>query len=345
MSTAETKQPQDITAPEGEPMVCSLTGAIESSEVSKSTSTKSASPKIPSTKRSKRARDAAASPPRKRGRKPKLDADGNPLRAKKKRKKKEMPTPDSAVDRVGIFWALTPIPKRGKDILRDIGPYFTPQKIDEVLVRFIRDGKDHADNGDTEDSVHDETKSQTTTDTPVKGLRLRVLDWLATNWSKKHNEVVYSEDDNTPAINVNDDYNSMLKFYGRRFFDVFRRRERLYFVHNGETFETTVAQLNFMHWLDKTHLLKYAAKNWKAIAKDMSETISANQARKRAAREASKAEKTLHGGSATIKTVSRTSSSEASNDHILKRQSLSKPPARACHVFLAPCVVKFGANA
>lgn len=336
MSTEETKQPQDTTTPKGEPAVHAATDA----SLKTSTSTRPKQGRDP---------DNKTPSPRKRGRKPKLDADGNPLRAKKKRKKKEMPTTDSAVDCVGIFWSLTPIPQRGKDILRDIGPYFTPQKIDEVLVRFIRDGKDN-DRDEDESPV----RESPTTESPTKGLRLRVLDWLATNWSKKHNEVVYSEDDSTPAINVNDDYNSMLKFYGRRFFDVFRRRERLYFVHNGETFETTVAQLNFMHWLDKTHLLKYAAKNWKAIAKDMSETISANQARKRAAREAAKvvvsgnASESGNGtksGNATKPKTQKATLEKASIDHVLKRQSLSKPPARACHVFRAPCVVKFGANA
>lgn len=101
---------------------------------------------------------------------------------------------------------------------------------------------------------------------------LRLLDWLATNYAKKHN-ILYllPAPDGGPEVGFNMylDYKSQLKAYSKRFFDPFCRRERTEFqgVH------TTVGQLNFFRWAIEHRVVAYAKEHCEAIEADMMAAI------------------------------------------------------------------------
>lgn len=101
-------------------------------------------------------------------------------------------------------------------------------------------------------------------------MSLRVLDWLVTNYSKKHN-VVYpvgtSEYD--AAFNMFIEYKSQLRAYSKKYFDPFCRRDRI--VHRGV--ETTCGQLNFFRWALLHGVLDYATKHHDEIEQDMLASI------------------------------------------------------------------------
>ena len=59
-------------------------------------------------------------------------------------------------------------------------------------------------------------------------LSLRILDWLVTNYAKKHN-IVYTIEKNGSSTNFNIylDYKNQLRAYSKKYFDPFCRRERI----------------------------------------------------------------------------------------------------------------------
>ena len=122
-------------------------------------------------------------------------------------------------------------------------------------------------------------------------LSLRILDWLVTNYAKKHN-VVYTIIKNNTNINFNIylDYKKQLKAYSKKYFDPFCRRERILInvqdlswkiVNNDNKQKTnenhlitTVGQLNFFKWFIENNVLNYAIENIENIDKDMIETLN-----------------------------------------------------------------------
>lgn len=269
---------------------------------------------------------------KKRGRKPKfVDTEGNPVRIKKRRTKDTAATTESSVsavvgppqkvESVGIFWSPVVLTARARGILQNIHAYYAESKVRELLIPYSGDDDEGAADSATDDfdswvPVHPQPqphpgpiilrkKTEEEIDATTKThLRLRVLDWLVTNWSKKHNIVLVAGSGARMPININEEYRNMLVFYTRKHFDAFRRHDRIYYEYNGKTLATTVAQLNFMKWIDETHILQYARRNWKEIAEDMRTTSEQNKAKKKQSGK--------------------------------KRHELSKASNRTCHVVAAP---------
>jgi hypothetical protein len=96
---------------------------------------------------------------------------------------------------------------------------------------------------------------------------LRLLDWLVTNYAKKHN-VSYLATGNRHVV-VYLAYKSHLKAYSKKMFDPFCRWKRIQFMG----LDTTVGQLNFFEWAIQDEVLKYLEENYDAIHADM-ETCS-----------------------------------------------------------------------
>ena len=122
-------------------------------------------------------------------------------------------------------------------------------------------------------------------------LSLRILDWLVTNYAKKHNVVYTIRKNNTNSnFNIYLDYKNQLKAYSKKYFDPFCRRERILIdiqdlswkiinnVNKPKTNEnqliTTVGQLNFFKWFIENNVLNYAIENIENIDKDMIETLN-----------------------------------------------------------------------
>lgn len=101
-------------------------------------------------------------------------------------------------------------------------------------------------------------------------MSLRVLDWLATNYSKKNN-IVYSTrvGERDVTFNMFLEYKSCLKAYSKKFFDPFCRRGRVTF----KGVETTCGQLNFFRWAITYGVLEYASKHHDDIENDMLSSI------------------------------------------------------------------------
>lgn len=126
-------------------------------------------------------------------------------------------------------------------------------------------------------------------------LSLRILDWLVTNYAKKHNVVYTIRKNNTNSnFNIYLDYKNQLKAYSKKYFDPFCRRERIIInikdlswkiidndcdsYNKQKTSEnqliTTVGQLNFFKWFIENNVLNYAIENIEHIDKDMIETLN-----------------------------------------------------------------------
>lgn len=115
-------------------------------------------------------------------------------------------------------------------------------------------------------------------------LSLRLLDWLVTNYSKKHNVVLREDTENVEFMYLA--YKNHLKSYSKKFFDAFARRQRLFYtfdhrVHKishsdietyGERQDgivTTVAQMNAFRFFITSGVVDYALKNLDSIEQDM----------------------------------------------------------------------------
>jgi hypothetical protein len=115
-------------------------------------------------------------------------------------------------------------------------------------------------------------------DAPGETVSLRVLDWLVTNYSKAH-LIQCTGPDGFPR-DLHNAYRETLGFYSRPLFDPFSRGERTRVTYEleGETLNSSIAQLNFMGYLLRSHdMLQYAITNAPAIEADM----AAAQARAR----------------------------------------------------------------
>lgn len=114
---------------------------------------------------------------------------------------------------------------------------------------------------------------------------LRILDWLVTNYAKKHN-IAYQvpahrtmETQSKPItrnFNIYLNYKTQLKAYSKKQFDPFCRRERIVFkpirTNNHEkeaAFVTTIGQLNFFRWTLQNKVLEYADQHLTEIEEDM----------------------------------------------------------------------------
>ena len=102
-------------------------------------------------------------------------------------------------------------------------------------------------------------------DSPVS---LRLIDWFATNYSKKFN-VSYALEGKPFMVHFH--YKRELKAYSKRLFDPFCRRERISFQVRGQTpiEETTVGQLNFFRWALEKGVVDYILEHIADIEKDM----------------------------------------------------------------------------
>jgi len=126
---------------------------------------------------------------------------------------------------------------------------------------------------------------------------LRLLDWLVTNYSKKHNvryelgesngEVILS----TNNFNLYLNYKNRLKAYSKKSFDPFCRRQRIWFniedctagplymedinKYTGPNYRiSTIGQLNFFKWAIEYKVIDYAFINIDKIEADMLNSAS-----------------------------------------------------------------------
>ena len=103
-------------------------------------------------------------------------------------------------------------------------------------------------------------------------ISLRIVDWFATNYSKKYYTVydLKGKDGLERRFKVYNDYKLKLKAYQKKRFDPFCRWERIIIPYKNETsIQTTIGQLNFFKWAIENQILDYIENNFEAIEKDM----------------------------------------------------------------------------
>ena len=96
-------------------------------------------------------------------------------------------------------------------------------------------------------------------------ISLRLVDWLVTNYAKKHN-VSYMTKQGRHVI-VYLAYKAHLKAYSKKMFDPFCRWKRIQFLGMN----TTVGQLNFFEWAIQDEVLEYLEAHYDEVQADMDE--------------------------------------------------------------------------
>jgi len=116
---------------------------------------------------------------------------------------------------------------------------------------------------------------------------LRLLDWLVVDYAREK-DIAYRR--YVPTLRremivvMHALYTSWLHRWRRRHYDPFRRRHRIYFVLDGETYSTTVAQLHFFYMARLFGFLDYAADHLDEILPHMKTTLAGTNEAKDGAR-------------------------------------------------------------
>jgi hypothetical protein len=130
-------------------------------------------------------------------------------------------------------------------------------------------------------------------------ISLRLIDWLVTNYAKKHN-VSYMTQNGRHVI-VYLAYKAHLKAYSKKMFDPFCRWKRIQFMGMN----TTVGQLNFFEWAIQDEVMNYLDEHYEEVQKDMddcSTTIAPKDGERRKRHELSRsATKSVCLHSVTVK--------------------------------------------
>lgn len=109
------------------------------------------------------------------------------------------------------------------------------------------------------DPLHGAMLKRTLDSTRDQHVSLRLIDWICTTYSKQH-RLLFAKS-NGSVIDIHSSYKSHLRSYGKSRFDIFRRGTKLTIDVDGETIETTIAQLNFIRWLVTHDVLVYLEEN------------------------------------------------------------------------------------
>ena len=164
----------------------------------------------------------------------------------------------------GVFFAYAPIPPKQEDLLRLMLDDTTTSLDDS----FLRNGLVPRLN-----RTH-----------PVS---LRLLDWLVVDYAREK-DIAYRR--YVPTLKremivvMHALYTSWLHRWRRRHYDPFRRRHRIYFDLDGETYSTTVAQLHFFYMARLFGFLDYASDHLDEILPHMKATLAGTNEAKNGAR-------------------------------------------------------------
>jgi len=114
-------------------------------------------------------------------------------------------------------------------------------------------------------------------------ISLRLIDWFATNYSKKFFTVYMLKNSQGEEyrFKVYIDYKLKLKAYSKKRFDPFCRWDRIQIPYNNDScIQTTIGQLNFFRWVLENKILDYIDKHYNEINNDMNKRNSTTKNRK-----------------------------------------------------------------
>ncbi len=112
---------------------------------------------------------------------------------------------------------------------------------------------------------------------------LRLIDWFATNYSKKFFTVYKFKhlDGVERRFKVYLEYKLKLRAYSKKRFDPFCRWDRITIPYKQDShIQTTIGQLNFFRWILENKILEYIEKNFEEISHDMNKRNSTSKNKK-----------------------------------------------------------------
>ena len=108
-------------------------------------------------------------------------------------------------------------------------------------------------------------------------ISLRLIDWFATNYSKKFFTVYMLKNSQGEdyRFKVYIDYKLKLKAYSKKRFDPFCRWDRITIPYSKDSMiQTTIGQLNFFRWVLENKILDYIEKHYNEINNEMNKRNS-----------------------------------------------------------------------
>ena len=165
-------------------------------------------------------------------------------------------------------------------------------------------------------------------------ISLRIVDWFATNYSKKNYTVYQIEKDNIfERFKVYNDYKLNLKAYSKKRFDPFCRWERITIPYKDNThIQTTLGQLNFFKWALENKVVEFIEDNYDMIDADMNMRNSSSKSKNNS----------ISSNSSIESTESDVSSSSSNNKTRKKREELSVNASRSMKKEAVETIIEFG---
>lgn len=121
-----------------------------------------------------------------------------------------------------------------------------------------------------------------------KDVSLRLIDHLVVQYSR-HHTIMISTDTSDVPVELWMDYRRALSNYGKRTFDIFKRKQCIRARLCGEEISTTAGQIVFMHWFLKRGLYRFLLDNLQSVRRHM-QVCERGGAKKRKIRSPSKLE-------------------------------------------------------
>jgi len=164
-------------------------------------------------------------------------------------------------------------------------------------------------------------------------ISLRIVDWFATNYSKKNYTVYQIEKDNIfERFKVYNDYKLNLKAYSKKRFDPFCRWERITIPYKDNThIQTTLGQLNFFKWALENKVVEFIEDNYDTIDDDMNMRNSSSKSKNNS----------ISSNSSIESTESDGSSSSSNNKTRKKREELSVNASRSMKKETVETIIEF----
>jgi hypothetical protein len=134
---------------------------------------------------------------------------------------------------IGKFFAYRALPDKQIQILTRIEPFVTEQLLTQELIPRLNRTKRMAS--------------------------LRLIDWLVVDYAREKDVgyMIQTRAESVLSVDVHALYNEWLSLWRKRNYDVCRRRIRIYFTVQGQTYSTSVAQLHFFSMANEYGILQY----------------------------------------------------------------------------------------
>lgn len=100
-------------------------------------------------------------------------------------------------------------------------------------------------------------------------IKIFVIDYFITIYCNKENLIIQKNDGK--YIDVYNDYKTQLKSYNKKYFDPYKRNEKIEITHENNKIVSTVGQMNFFKWLITNEIIFYIEKEYENIYNNFKE--------------------------------------------------------------------------